>query len=84
VKTGWDNPQWLEGAPSIDLGNEYKVAFNLGWQDWPAFSKNKISLGGGATILDRNFKDTWRTGVASAPTNPKFLPSVVTATPQSR
>lgn len=66
VKIGWDNPQWLEGAVRIDLDNDYKLAFNLGWQDWSAFSENTINLGGGAVIVDRNFKDTWRTGVALA------------------
>jgi long-chain fatty acid transport protein len=60
----WDNPQWLEAALRFELDDNYFVATNLGWQEWSAFSKNKLTVAPGVTVLDRNWKDTWRTGIA--------------------
>ena len=40
------------------------MATNLGWQDWSEFSKNELEVTPGVTVLDRNWKDTWRTGIA--------------------
>jgi len=64
AKLGWDNPQWLEASLRYDLDDNYFVAANLGWQDWSAFSENKLTVTPGVTVLDRNWKDTWRTGIA--------------------
>jgi long-chain fatty acid transport protein len=64
AKLGWDNPQWAEASLRFDLGDTYFVATNLGWQDWSAFSENKLTVTPGVTVLDRNWKDTWRTGIA--------------------
>ena len=64
VEFAWDNPQWLEAALQFDLGNNYYVAGNLGWQDWSAFSENSLTVTPGVKVLDRNWKDTWRTGIA--------------------
>ena len=64
VQLGWDNPQWAEASMRFELDSHYYVAANLGWQDWSAFSKNKLTVTPGVTILDRNWKDTWRTGIA--------------------
>ena len=64
AKIGWDNPQWLEAALSFRLENDNFLAFNLGWQDWSEFSENEVNVGGGATVLERDWKDTWRAGVA--------------------
>lgn len=64
AKLQWDNPQWLEAALTIELEKNYFMAVNLGWQDWSAFSENKITVTPGVTVLDRDWKDTWRTGIA--------------------
>lgn len=64
AKIGWDNPQWLEAALRFELDDDYFVATNLGWQDWSAFSENKVTVTPGVTVLDRNWQDTWRTGIA--------------------
>jgi len=64
VKVEWDNPQWLEAAMTFKLENNYTIAVNLGWQDWSAFSENEITVAPGATVLERDWKDTWRTGIA--------------------
>jgi len=64
AKIGWDNPQWLEAALRFQLDDDYFVATNLGWQDWSEFSENKVTVSPGVTVLDRDWQDTWRTGVA--------------------
>ena len=64
VKLDWDNPQWLEAALRFELNNNYFVATNLGWQDWSRFSKNSLEVAPGVKVMDRNWKDTWRTGIA--------------------
>ena len=64
VKLDWDNPQWLEAALRFDLGDNYYIATNLGWQDWSKFSENKLEVAPGVTVMDRDWKDTWRTGIA--------------------
>ena len=64
VKLDWDNPQWLEAGLRFDLGDNYYVATNLGWQDWSQFSENKLEVTPGVTVMDRDWKDTWRTGIA--------------------
>ena len=64
VKLSWDNPQWLEAALRFDLANNYYVATNLGWQDWSQFSENELEVTPGVTVMDRDWKDTWRTGIA--------------------
>jgi long-chain fatty acid transport protein len=64
VELSWDNPQWLEAALRFDLNNNYYVATNLGWQDWSKFSENELTVTPGVAVLDRDWKDTWRTGIA--------------------
>jgi len=64
TKLDWDNPQWAEASLRFDLGDNYYVATNLGWQDWSAFSENKLTVTPGVTVLERDWKDTWRTGIA--------------------
>jgi long-chain fatty acid transport protein len=64
VELQWDNPQWLEAALRFDLKDNYYVATNLGWQDWSDFSENKLTVAPGVAVLDRDWKDTWRTGIA--------------------
>jgi len=63
-KVGWDNPQWLEASLRFELDDHYFVAANLGWQDWSEFSENKLQVSSNVAVLDRNFDDTWRTGIA--------------------
>ena len=60
----WNNPQWLEAALRFDLDDDYFVATNLGWQDWSEFSENKLTVAPGVAVLERDWQDTWRTGVA--------------------
>ena len=64
VELSWDNPQWLEAALRFDLDDDYYVATNLGWQDWSKFSENALTVTPGVTVMDREWKDTWRTGLA--------------------
>ena len=64
VELDWDNPQWLEAALRFDLNNNYYVATNLGWQDWSKFSENELTVTKGVAVMDRDWKDTWRTGIA--------------------
>ena len=64
VKVDWVNPQWLEAALTFRLEQNYFMAFNLGWQDWSEFSENELTLSQGVVVLDRDWKDTWRTGIA--------------------
>jgi long-chain fatty acid transport protein len=68
VDIEWDNPQWLEAAISYDMGNNYFIGANLGWQEWSAFSENALTVATGpvdtVTVLERDWDDTWRTGVA--------------------
>ena len=60
----WNNPQWLEAALRFDLDDNYFVATNLGWQDWSEFSENKLTVAPGVAVMERDWKDTWRTGIA--------------------
>ena len=64
AELSWDNPQWLEAALRFELDDDYFVATNLGWQDWSEFSENKLTVTPGVEVLERDWKDTWRTGVA--------------------
>ena len=64
VKVEWDNPQWLEAALTVQLEKNYYMAVNLGWQEWSAFSENEITVTPGVVVLERDWKDTWRTGIA--------------------
>ena len=64
MELAWDNPQWLEAALRFELDDDYFVAANLGWQDWSEFSENELTVAQGVVVLERDWKDTWRTGVA--------------------
>jgi long-chain fatty acid transport protein len=64
VKLSWDNPQWAEASLRFELDDNYYVATNLGWQDWSQFSENTLTVTPGVEVLDRDWKDTWRTGIA--------------------
>ncbi len=70
VNVGWKNPQVLEIGLKYKLDKEYTLFMNADWEDWSAFSKNRLAFSGGAlnpaVQLDRNFKDTWKLGVAVA------------------
>ena len=64
IDIDWDNPQWLEASFNYDLGDNYFIGANLGWQEWSAFSKNSVTVSNNVAVLDRDWDDTWRTGVA--------------------
>jgi long-chain fatty acid transport protein len=70
VDIDWDNPQWVELGLRYELTNQDTLYLSAGWQDWSAFSNNRLAFsGGGAGInpvaeLDRNFKDTYHAGIA--------------------
>ena len=68
VKLEWVNPQWLEVGLRHQLDNDRTLMFNLGWQDWSAFSENTLSVSpaGISTTLDRQWDDTYHVGVAYA------------------
>lgn len=68
VKIKWDNPQTLEAGVRHKLNEKQSLLFNLGWQDWSAFSHNELSVSntGIASVTDRKWDDTWHAGVAYA------------------
>ena len=68
VKIEWDNPQTIEVGLRHQLNDAQTLFFNLGWQEWSAFSESKFTLksNGVTDVDDRNWDDTWHTGVAYA------------------
>jgi len=66
IKISWTNPQWLEAGISFDLNDKMTLFANLGWQEWSKFSENELSVDSSneVQVLDRNWDDTWHTGVA--------------------
>jgi long-chain fatty acid transport protein len=75
VNVQWNNPQWLEVGLSYKLTDILKLSISGGWQDWSAFSQNRLAFSGGAlnatAKLDRNFQDTWHAGVAISSLEPE-------------
>jgi len=73
TKISWDNPQWIEAGLRYDLSEHNQLLISGGWQEWSAFSENKLSFNGGllnpVAQLDRNFDDTWSLAVAFAHIN---------------
>jgi len=67
VDISWDNPQTLEAGLSYQLTDKKTLFFNAGWEDWSAFSENRLDFTGAAVAtLDRNWDDTWHAGIALA------------------
>jgi long-chain fatty acid transport protein len=71
AKVAWDNPQLLEVGLRYEYSDDLYLMFNADWEDWSAFSNNRVSIStvGGAGRLvnvDRNWKDTWHVGAAFA------------------
>lgn len=68
VRIQWDNPQWLEVGVRHKLNDKQTLFFNLGWQEWSAFSRNELSVtsAGIVDVTDRNWDNTWHAGVAYA------------------
>ncbi len=68
IAIDWDNPQLLKAGLRYEFAEGKRVMFSANWEDWSAFSENKLAISGGALnpagVLDRNFKDTWSVGVA--------------------
>jgi long-chain fatty acid transport protein len=70
VKLSWKNPQWLELGIRHELDNGLMIAVNGGWQEWSAFSNNRIvidlaKINTNPTVtLDRKFDNTWHAGIA--------------------
>ncbi len=61
----WDNPQWLDVGLRYQLSDKTTLFLNAGWQEWSAFSKNRISFNRGVPVVtDRNWNDTWYGGIA--------------------
>ena len=68
VKIEWNNPQTLEVGVRHKMNDKQNLFFNLGWQEWSAFSKNELSVTdtGIVDVTDRNWDDTWHAGAAYA------------------
>ncbi len=68
IDIDWDNPQLLRAGLRYELSEGKLMMFSADWEDWSAFSDNRLGLTGGvlnpAGVLDRKFKDTWSAGVA--------------------
>ena len=66
----WDNPQTLNVGLKYKLDVKNTLLFNVGWQEWSAFSNNRLAISGGqvdpVVKIDRNFDDTWHAGIAFA------------------
>ena len=75
IEIDWDNPQTLEAGLSYEVSPGKRLLFNVGWEDWSAFSGNQLAITGGAAnpagVLDRRFRDTWNAGVALTSVRPK-------------
>ena len=68
IDIDWDNPQLLKAGLRYKLSEGKLMMFSADWEEWSAFSNNRLGLSGGvlnpAGDLDRKFKDTWSAGVA--------------------
>jgi long-chain fatty acid transport protein len=64
IEISWTNPQWLEAGIRYRLNDKTMVAVNLGWQAWSEFSENELAIGEQVNVLDRNWDNTWHTGIA--------------------
>lgn len=79
AEVSWDNPQWLDVGLKYLVTGKDVLFLNGGWQDWSDFSKNGISITGGATDvntnIDREWDDTWyaRIGYAHEFAQESFL-----------
>jgi long-chain fatty acid transport protein len=66
----WENPQWIEVGFRHRFDNGLMIALNAGWQEWSAFSENRMTIdpaqiaANPTVILNRNFDDTWHAGIA--------------------
>jgi long-chain fatty acid transport protein len=63
AELSWDNPQWLDVGLKYAVTDKDVLFLNGGWQDWSEFSRNGVSISGGATSIDteidREWDDTW-------------------------
>ena len=68
LKIEWDNPQTIEVGVRHQLNDAQTLFFNLGWQEWSTFSNSKTTLSSSGISAedDRDWDDTWHTGVAYA------------------
>lgn len=68
VTIKWDNPQTLEAGVRHKMNDKQTLFFNLGWEEWSAFSQNElnVSTAGIADVTDRNWDNTWHAGIAYA------------------
>jgi long-chain fatty acid transport protein len=68
LEVSWDNPQTVEVGMRVQVSDDRMLMFNADWEDWSAFSTNKLDVSGGVinpvVILGRNFQDTWSVGAA--------------------
>jgi long-chain fatty acid transport protein len=68
----WDNPELLEIGLRYRLNPEWLLFANADWENWSRFSQNVLSvntdIAGDVVVsnLDRQWKDTYRVGVAAA------------------
>jgi long-chain fatty acid transport protein len=65
VKIEWDNPQTIEVGLRHRLDDAQTLFFNLGWQEWSAFSESLFTLttSGITDLDDRKWDDTWHASI---------------------
>ena len=64
IEIEFDLPQTFEVAVKYDVNDDLTLLADANWQDWSAFSDNKVSIQGPiVTTIDRNWKDTWHVGI---------------------
>ena len=65
VTMEWDNPQWLQVGLRHQLTDKDTLFFNVGWQEWSAFSENRLTFTGAAVaVVDHEWDNTWHAGIA--------------------
>ena len=69
VNLDWTNPQWLDVGLHFSVREDLEVMIAGGWQEWSEFSANRLAVSfpaglAAATVLNRNFDDTFYVGGA--------------------
>jgi len=67
IEVEWTNPQVLRFGLQYKLDDQYTLFFDADWEDWSAFSDNRLEFDGDLNVvaeLDRNWKDTYHVGAA--------------------
>ena len=76
INLGMTVPQTLMASVYHELSNRWALMGNVGWQNWNAFGKTRVSIADTllSTTTDLEYKDTWHGALgASWNVSPKWL-----------